>query len=253
MSSGNLDEQFDDYTPEVSDKEVADALRQEEPAPGVYLMRSLGAVKSISKVEKGKGLPMAVETIVLLRPSDKQPHSYKFKKWHMLPIIPRAQWLAAVGYEGFEDGQVVPDSQIAKILANFDADGPSKTYLNKWRSRLRAGFGRDAYQDYPRSVKDSGGEQFTLPDGTLVGKEEAAAFKNELIRNIKLAAHSIMKDGSVLKGQEFYSEISFQTDKEGKRKSDLPGADWFYSIDNPPKVKDSEELKEILDPFKTVK
>lgn len=256
MSTGNLDNAFD-YTPEVSDKEINSALKNAEPAEGVYLVRSLGGTKQISKAEKPKstGKAMVMEEFQFLRPSDKAVSAYTCKKWHILPIAPRAQWLAAVGYEGWDadSGTVIPGSRIANLLANFDADGKNKMWLNRWRSRLRAGFGSDAYPNYPKAVDGSSYTQFTLPDGTVVDKEGSESAKGEMIRSIKLAAHAAIKDGGILKGQEFYIDLYFQTDKAGKRTSDLPAIDWFYSLDYPPKDEKTGAVKEVLDPFVSVK
>lgn len=235
----NLDDQFSDYTPEVSDKEVESALKVSKPMKGIYKARVVGGARQISDpVKSGKGKVMFVEEYELLRPSDNAVSAVTVKKWHILPIAPREAWLLASGY----DAEKIPE-----ILQNFDADGKKKMWLNKWRSRLRAGFGKGAYPDYPRPVDGSGYTQFTLPDGSIVDKETAETAKGELIRAVKLSAHNLLKDPSTTKGQEFYIKIDYDTDKDGNVKSDFPSVEWFSAV-VPVDEKSGAELP-VLDPF----
>jgi hypothetical protein len=239
-----LDDQFSDYTPEVSDKEVESALTRSKPEAGVYLARSIAGARQISDPQKsGKGKVMFVEEMELLRPTDKAVSATTVKKWHILPIPPRSEWLLAAGY----DEAVIPN-----ILANFDADGKKKMWLNKWRSRLRAGFGRTAYPDYPRAVEGSNYTQFTLSDGTVVDEAGATMAKGELVRNVKLAAHAALKDTNLLKGQEFYVTVEYEKDEAGKEK-DFPAVGWYYSLDRPPVNEKTGEPVPVLDPFVSVK
>lgn len=239
----NLDDQFSDYTPEVSDKEIESALKRTKPMKGIYLARVVGGGRQISDpVKSGKGKVMFVEEYALLRPTDKAVSATTAKKWHILPIPPRKEWLEASGYD---------PEKIPELLQNFDADGKKKMWLNKWRSRLRAGFGKEAYPDYPRPVDGSGYTQFTLPDGSIVDKETAETVKGELIRAVKLSAHNLLKDTGATKDQEFYIKIDYDTDKDGKEKSDFPDVQWFSSK-IPVDEKTGQPL-EVLDPFVSVK
>jgi len=239
----NLDDQFSNYTPEVSDKEIESALARSKPKAGIYLARSIAGTRKISDpVKSGKGKVMAVEELALLRPSDGAVSATTVKKWHILPIPPKAEWLVAAGYE---------ESSVPSVLANFDADGPKKMFLNKWRSRLRAGFGKDAYPNYPTPVDGSNWSQFTLPDGSVTDEEGANTFKGTLVRAVKLAAHSFLANTDLLQGQTVYITIEYEKDSNGKEK-DFPAVGWFYSVDNPPKEKDGS-ASPILDPFTSVK
>lgn len=243
MSTNALDDQFSDYTPEVSDKEVASALKMAKPIKGIYKARVVGGARQISDpVKSGKGKVMFVEEYELLRPSDDAVSATTVKKWHILPIPPRENWLIAAGYDA---------DKVAGILQNFDADGKKKMWLNKWRSRLRAGFGKTAYPDYPRPVEGSGYTQFTLADGSTVDKETAETAKGELIRAVKLSAHNLLKDTSATKGQVFYIKIDYETDKDGKEKSDFPSVEWFSAT--PPVDEKTEQPLPVLDPFTSVK
>jgi len=239
----NLDDQFADYTPEVSDKEVESALKRTKPMKGVYLAESVGGARQISDpVKSGKGKVMFVEEVALVRPSDGATSATTVKKWHILPIAPRSEWLIASGY----DADKVPG-----ILQNFDADGKKKMWLNKFRSRLRAGFGKEAYPDYPRPVEGSNYTQFQLPDGTIVDKDTAETAKGELIRAVKLTAHNLLKTPNATKGQKFYIKIDYETDKDGKEKSDFPDVQWYSAV-VPTDEKTGAPL-EVLDPFVSVK
>lgn len=269
----DLDKMFEDYVPEVSDKEVADALRFAKPKVGVYMAKSLGNGRSISKATKAKptGKVMCTEQFVLLRPSDQAVSAVEVNKWHILPIPPRAVWLASEGYEGYDEatGTVIEGSQIANLLANFDADGgKNKMWLNRWRSRLRAGFGREAFPGYPVAVEGSNYTQFTTSAGEVVDKATAEAIKGELVKAIKLAAHSALKDKGFFKNQIVYIDLYYEKKKvfdengdpvidpaTGKQKEvegDFPAFDWFYGLDSPPKDKEGN-VKEVLDPFTSVK
>jgi len=241
MSS--LDEMFENHTPEVSDKEVESALAQPKAQAGVYLARSIAGTRQISNpVKSGKGKVMAVEELALLRPTDQQVSAVTVKKWHILPIPPRAEWLAAAGY----DEAVIPG-----VLADFNADGPKKMFLNKWRSRLRAGFGKETYVDFPRPVDGSNWKQFTLPDGSVVGEEVAESHKGEAIRAVKQAAHAFLANPTLFQNQLVYIELSYEKDQNGKEKQ-WPAVGWFFSASTPPKDKDGNEIP-ILDPFTSVK
>lgn len=239
----NLDDQFADYTPEVSDKEVESALKRTKPMRGVYLARVVGGARQISDpVKSGKGKVMFVEEAALLRPTDKAVSATTVKKWHILPITPRAEWLIAAGY----DADKVPG-----ILQNYDADGKKKMWLNKFRSRLRTGFGTTAFPNYPTPVEGSNFSQWLLADGSIVDKATAETAKGELIRAVKLSAQNMLKTPDATKDQEFYIMIDYETDKDGKEKSDFPSIEW-YSATVPTDKKTGQPL-EVLDPFVSVK
>lgn len=219
MSDNKLSDLFKNAVPDISDKEIEDAIAAGKKGrgklqAGQYKLRSLGTTATISKAQKedgslGGGTVMAVEELVALNESNK-PTNTSVKTWHKLPIKPKPEMLALAGY---------PADKIDTVLANHNTEGHNGMNLNEWRRRLRAGFGKESFPDYPQFDREA--KEWRI-GGTAVSQEEAAAAKAKLVRGVKEAAYAVISNDALLKGQEVYVYIDYEKPKDGKKPSDFP-------------------------------